>query len=225
MTQIATFPAYRSAWLKDETNPALGRSEVVLASGAGVVRHGTLLAKITLGAATAAALVGNAVDTGALTLDATTPVLADAKAGVYKVRCIEPATNGGVFSVVGPEGYMLGRVAVGETWAAGVKFTIADGTTDFSAGEGFDVTVAAGVGEYVPCDLTGLDGRATPAGFLYSDGNTDARTESKRVVIVDRDAGVAMNAVVFHDSFDSDAKKLAAFEALAAKGFKRVDAY
>ncbi|MBB4042007.1 hypothetical protein GGR34_003692 [Microvirga flocculans] len=50
--------------------------------------------------------------------------------------------NGGVFSVRDPDGAMLANATVGEAYTgAHIRFTIADGATDFAVGDGFDVTV------------------------------------------------------------------------------------
>ena len=104
---------------------------------------GKWAASAGLSAASAAKTGGNAADTGALTLNATTPVLAGAKVGVYTVRCITAASNGGTFRVSDPDGYVLGDVAVAATFANDIKFAIADSTQDFIVGEGFDITVSS----------------------------------------------------------------------------------
>ena len=132
-----------------------------LIRGSGTVARGTVLGKITIGAATAAAKSGgNAANTGALTMDATTPILAGAKVGIYTARCIAAATNGGTFRVTDPEGFVLGDVAVGATFANDIKFAIADGTQDFIVGEGFDITIAAGSGYLKPVNSANVDGSA-----------------------------------------------------------------
>lgn len=84
---------------------------------------------------------GGNTGTGTLTLDANTPVLAGRQAGVYQVRCTATAVNGGTFSVTSPSSEALGTVAVGSTFSSQIKFTIADGGSDFVVGDGFDITV------------------------------------------------------------------------------------
>ena len=144
------------------------RDVVTVNAGVGVTYPAnTVLGKITVGAVSAAAKSGgNAADTGVLTLDATTPALANAKVGVYTVRCITAASNSGVFRVEDPNGLVLGDVAVGSTFSDGVKFSIADGTQDFVVGEGFDITVAAGPGKYVIWNPANLDGSHVVAAIL-----------------------------------------------------------
>lgn len=123
---------------------------------------GTLLGKILLGAATAAAKSGGNTGNGVFTIDATTPILANAKVGIYTVRCIAAATNGGTFRVTDPFGNVLGDIAVGGTFANQIKFAIADGSADFIVGDGFDITVAAGSGKYKAYDADNVDGSQYP---------------------------------------------------------------
>lgn len=157
---------------------------VTLVSGAGDLARGTVLGKITKGSATAAAKSGgNAANTGALTLDATTPVLAGAKVGVYTVRCITAATNGGTFRVTDPDGFVLGDVAVGATFANDIKFAIADGTQDFIVGEGFDITVAAGSGYYKTVNSANVDGSNVAECILAADTNATSAAVAALVYV------------------------------------------
>lgn len=139
---------------------------VTILSGVGALVLGTLLGKILLGALSVAAKSGGNTGNGTFTPDATTPILARAKAGVYLVRCIAAAANGGTFRVTDPEGYVLGDVAVGDTFANQIKFVIADGSTDFIVGDGFDVTIAAGSGKYKAYDKDNVDGSQYPDSIL-----------------------------------------------------------
>lgn len=92
--------------------------------------------------ATAAALgtnTGNGA-MGAITVDETV-----ARAGVYTLTIIEPAANAGTFVVEGPDGVQVGDGAVAAAFnAGGLAFTLADGATDFVAGDSFKITVAGG---------------------------------------------------------------------------------
>lgn len=98
-------------------------------------------------AATSAAKAGGNTGNGTLTLDVTTPVLANAEVGVYTVRCIEAVTNGGKFEVKNPTGRSLGMAIIVAgaggtyTFSDQIKFVVQDGATDFIVGDGFDVTV------------------------------------------------------------------------------------
>lgn len=63
--------------------------------------------------------------------------------GAYKVVFIEPAANLGTFQVWRPDGSYDGSGVVGTAYTGSIKFTIADGSTDFIAGDTFTVTVTA----------------------------------------------------------------------------------
>lgn len=110
---------------------------------------------ITATSASAAAFAGN---TGNGAMGAIT-VSAGAKLGAYKLMITEIGTNVGNFFVVDPEGIFVGQGDVGTAFSAGgLAFTLADGSTDFAAGDGFTITIAAGDGLYVPYDDDNLDG-------------------------------------------------------------------
>ena len=116
--------------------------QVTVKSGASLAR-GTVLEEVVAGTAASAAKSGGNTGNGTLTLDATTPVLTGAAAGVYQVRLITAATNAGTFRVTAPNGNVLGDVGVGATFSNKIKFATADGSTDFAVGDGFDITVTA----------------------------------------------------------------------------------
>jgi hypothetical protein len=135
---------------------------VTILSGQNLVR-GALLGKVTIGAATPAAVAGN---TGNGTLAAAT-VSGAAKPGVYRAVCIEPGTNLGKFTIEDPDGITVGVATVGtEFVGGGLTFTIADGSTDFASGDAFTITVAAGSGKYKQCDSTNTDGSQAPLAIL-----------------------------------------------------------
>ena len=174
---------------------------VTIASGQNLTR-GTVLGKITKGAATVVAAGAGAeganTGDGTLTMNATTPILAGAKAGVYSVKCTAAATNGGTFRVFDPDGYVLGDVAVGATFANDIKFVIADGSgADFAAGDGFAVTIAAGSGSYNAVNSANIDGSDAPVAILASDANA---TDGAVVAPVYLTGEVNAEALVFGGS-------------------------
>lgn len=132
--------------------------------------RGTVVGKISVGAAVAAADAGN---TGNGAFGAVTTG-ADSKAGLYKVICIEPAVNGGVFEVEDPDGVNLGRAVVGAAHASSIGFTISDGAVDFVAGDSFTVTVAAGTGKYKKSVAAAVDGSQRPIAILAEDCDATA---------------------------------------------------
>ena len=130
---------------------------------------------------------GNTGD-GTFTLDATTPVVGSAQAGVYVVRCTIAAANGGTFRVFDPTGDVIGDVVVGATFNDQIKFVIADGATDFAVGDEFDVTVSALSKTYVPLSLTATDGTQIAAAISFA--NVDATLADQPGTIVTRDCEV-----------------------------------
>jgi hypothetical protein len=147
--------------------------KVTLVSGAGALVRGTVLGKIALGTASAAAKAGGNTGNGTCTVDATTPVKAGAKAGIYSVRCIEVVTNNGIFEVKDPDGNQIGSTLImaggAGTFDDDIKFALADGSTDFIVGDGFDVTVAAGSGKYLKSLAAAVDGSQAPDAILADD--------------------------------------------------------
>jgi len=156
---------------------------VAMAGGANLAR-GTVLGKVTVGAATAAAKSGGNTGNGTLTMNASTPVLAGAKPGVYGVRVIcaavaQVGTTPPVPAVkafaklTDPDGIVLDTFELpttpGVTISNKLKFVILDGTTPFAAGDGFDITVAAGSGSYKAVNSANADGSQIPLAILAGD--------------------------------------------------------
>lgn len=101
--------------------------------------HGCVVGGTFAATAVGAAVAGN---TGNGTITASPTITAGAKAGVYTVTMLEPATNAGEFVVEDPDGISIGNGTVAVAFSAGgVAFTVADGSTDFAAGDQFTVTV------------------------------------------------------------------------------------
>jgi hypothetical protein len=69
-----------------------------------------------------------------------------------------------------------------------IAFTLADGATDFVAGDAFTVLVTGGTYKYKEYDVADADGGQRVAGISY--GNYDATAADKPGVIVRRDAVV-----------------------------------
>ena len=154
--------------------------KVTLLSGENIVR-GTVLGKVTYGAATPAAYAGNTGGSG--TIGAVTTG-AGTKVGVYNLVCIEPGTNAGKFTVEDPDGITVGVATVAVAFSGGgLGFTISD-ATDFVAGDGFTITVAAGSGKYRKAASANTDGSAAPVAIAASD--VDATAGDKELVIYTR---------------------------------------
>lgn len=150
-----------------------------LVRGSGTVARGTVLGKITIGAATAAVNgpgeAGANTGNGTLTMDATTPILAGAKAGIYTAKVVRAAlaqvgttpavpAQKAIVEFKDPDGKLLEVIDLattpGNTVANQLKFAILEGTTPFAAGDGFKITVAAGSGYLKPVNSANVDGSA-----------------------------------------------------------------
>lgn len=173
-------------FLLAEANGTISREEITIAAAAAAMAAGTVLGKITkAGTASAAAYAGN---TGNGVMGAIT-VSAGSIAGVYKLTIIEPGTNLGSFQVEDPLGIVVKTGVVGTAFSGGgLAFTLADGATDFVAGDGFNITVAAGSGKYVAYNDAAVDGSEVAAGILY--GPVDDLAADQTAVAVVRHAEV-----------------------------------
>jgi len=184
-----------------------------LASGQNLLCGAVLGAVLTAGATeTHAGNTGN----GAMTLDATTPVLAGSKPGVYTVKFVIAATNGGVYNVIDPDGVSLGMGVVGGTFANRIKFVIADGATDFVVGDTFLVTVAAGSGKLKALAPTANDGTQIAVGVLGAD--TDASSADKIITYLARGPAVVSDAGLVWPGGITNGQKTTALAQLLALG-------
>ena len=181
-------------------------------AGSGDVRallSGQVLSKQLAGTgASAAAGIGGGANTGDGTMGAVT-VSGAAKPGVYALRIIELAANAGTFVVTDPDGKMVatGTVAVAFD-AGGLAFTLADGSTDFATGDGFDITVTETTTKYLAFDQDNAAPENVPAGILLADATAPDGADVLAVVIV-RDAEVHQAELVWPSDI-TDAEKLVA---------------
>jgi hypothetical protein len=164
MTSTAKLePRYAGEFLASEANGHQSREVITVLSGS-KANAGDVLGKILEGSAVGAAVGGN---TGNGVLGAVTLSLG-AKPGVYRLTCFAVAANAGKFLLEDPTGIQVGVVTVAVAFSAGgLAFTLADGATDFVAGDSFTITVATGSLKYVPLDPAGTDGRQTAAAIAY----------------------------------------------------------
>lgn len=159
---MVTEPTYREEGLLSELPGRQSREAITVLSGQNITVPMTVLGKVTVGAATSAAFAGN---TGNGTMGAVT-LAAGAKPGAYKLVVVEPGSNVGTFVVEDPDGIIIGRGVVATAFSAGgFSFTLADGATDFVAGDGFTITVAAGSGKWVKYNQDATNGSQIAAGI------------------------------------------------------------
>lgn len=197
---------HRGEFVLSEGNGSISRKIITLAILAAALPAGQVLGQITKdGTATSAAFAGN-TGNGAM---GTVTVGADAKPGVYKVLITEPGTNVGNFIVEDPDGNIIGQGDVDAAFSAGgLSFTLADGATDFAPGDGFDITVASGSGQYKAYDPDATDGSDKAVAILY--GNAPVSAAAQEAVAIVRLAEVAESALT---DIDAEAKaNLAAFD-------------
>jgi hypothetical protein len=219
MAVVSTYPKLSGDWLRHEKDARLNRKQVTILSGTGNLVTGAVLGKITVAGASSAAKAGGNTGGGTLTPDVTTPVLKDAKPGVYAVRCIGLVANGGLFSVTDPDGVVIGTYTIGgPAFAKHIKFAMADVGTDFAVGDGFDVTVAAGSGKVAYYDPTAVNGCATPFGILL-DGR-DASTADAPAVVVTGEAEIVALNLTWGAAVDDGDKKATGLALLAKLGFQ-----
>ncbi|AMK18706.1 head decoration protein [Sphingobium sp. MI1205] len=157
--------------------------KVTILSGQNLVA-GAVIGAIALGAvtvtpgaavsATPAGTPGNG-SIGTVTSDA------GAQEGTYQVVIIEPAANGGTYEVTLPDGTVDGTGVIGQAYNGSINFTLADGSTDFVAGDRIPVVVdyATGSGKYKLSLAAAVDGSETPDMVLAYDcdasgGDTEA---------------------------------------------------
>jgi hypothetical protein len=139
---VFTEAVHPFAYLVSEMdNSLLPRDSITIAASQTIV-VGQVLGRTAVLTSATSSSAADASNTGigTLTLDATTPVLAGAMDGVYRVVCVLAGASG-EFVVNNPRGIEIGRVAVGATFATQIKFALADGNTHFAAGDAFSVTV------------------------------------------------------------------------------------
>ena len=217
---ILTENRHDAAFLLSEANGYRSRQSVTLRN-AGVAAvtllAGTVLAAITTGAlsAVATAFAGNTGNgaMGAVTVDA------GAQTGTWKVLITEPGANVGNFVVERPDGTIDGQGDVAAAYNGGINFTLADGATDFVAGDGFDVVVTAaaatGQGQYVKHDPEATDGTQIAGAILFGEVTVPAGGTADGAAIV-RDAEVRTAYLVWDDH--DAGEKTAAIAQLATLG-------
>jgi hypothetical protein len=188
-------------FLISEANGYRSREQVTVLSGQNLkVAH--VVGKVTHSTSgSSAPFAGN---TGNGAMGAIT-VGAGAKVGDYKLVIIEPGANAGKFSLEDPDGVIVGTGTVAAAFSAGgIGFTLADGSTDFIAGDGFTITVAAVAEKYKLYDPANTDGSERVAGIMYD--ACDASAADKAGVIVARDAEIVAADLLWFSGATTDQK-------------------
>jgi len=154
---------------------------VTIKSGQNVVAGEVLSAEVT-GTAVATADAQNTGD-GVM---GTVTVTDQAKVGTYMLTMLDPATDAGAFIVEDPDGINIGEGNVAAAFAAGgLSFTLADGATDYVAGDQFSIVVTQTAIVYTALPN---DGTEKPKGIALDNYNATAAAVSGAIVA--RDAEV-----------------------------------
>lgn len=210
-------------FIMSEASGMRSRDTITILSGEGVLDPGTVLGlvgdntgTVTVGTPTAAA--GN---TGNGTMTKANPAYgAGVKEGTYRIVALEPITNLGTFAVEDPDGVTIGTAKVGVAFDDVIKFTIADGATDFVAGDTFTLAVsiaaAASMGKYRVADPTNTDG--SQFGVAISIYGVDATSSDVKVAAITRDAEVNGNCIAYDANVDDAGKKATQVVSLARVG-------
>lgn len=209
---VLTEPQHTAAFIVSLAagNRSLKDATILAGSGADrVLTAGQVLSKQFAGSATSAASgIGGGANTGDGTMGAVT-VGTGAKEGVYTLTITEPAVNAGTFRLEDPDGDLVatGTVAVAFS-AGGLAFTLADGVTDFVAGDGFLITVTLTTEKFLAFDQDNPAPENVPAGILLADTTAPDGTDVQATVVV-RDAEVHQGELVWPSDITAAEQALA----------------
>ena len=171
---------HRAEFVQSLANNNRSIENITLKSGQNVAA-GEVLSKELTGAATSAAAAGN---TGNGTMGSVT-VGDQAKVGDYILTIVEPGSNVGDFTLADPNGVQVGTGDVAGAFSGEISFTLADGGTDFAAGDSFTISVTLTSEVY-----TALPNDASEEAVAIALDNYDATSAAKDGAAVVRDAEV-----------------------------------
>lgn len=215
MAVINSETLHTASYLGESAPHNIINEEIIVQSGAGILKPGTVLGYVTKGALSVVT-TARAGNTGNGSIGSPT---ADAGVapGAYTVTIIEPAANAGTFVVERPDGTEEGTGTVGVAYNGAVNFTLADGATDFVAGDAFVIQVtAAAVNKYVLHDAALTNGAEAAAAILYN--KVDATSADVKAVATVRGPATIFEPYLTFKAGISAANKAAALAALRAKG-------
>lgn len=201
--------------LKWEGHPDYCRETATLLAGSGAERAtsiGMVLGMIVAAGVKSATVTPDAGNTGNGVLTMDDPAFTSAvKLGDYIVTFIEPGTDAGDFIVEGPDGKQVGTGKVAVAFTKQVKFTIADGATDFVAGDTItiNVSIAAGAndGKVVQWDPSANDGSENVCGVSLNEATAaDGVDAVNAALYARRDSLLASVGLVWPDGATADQK-------------------
>lgn len=212
-------PKLQTAFLKYEVDPQFTRESVPLLAGSVAARSIEIGTPLGLAASGAPQLVigdGN-VGNGILTL--ANPALgAGVVPGIYRIICVGEDEDGGEFEVFDPAGISIGTVDVGDPFNDVVKFTIADGATDFEEGDLFEIHVPKGT-KAREWDPEAIDGSQVFFGFAINRASAPVGQDSHVLVLETGPAIVLEDEIVWPVDLPAEARATL-IAAARAKGIK-----
>lgn len=169
MTVIATDGNRFSSVVKREFDPASAfcRDAVTYNGTAVTLQVGAVLGSFIaspIGTAGANVGTGNGV-MGAVTMTS----VAGLELGTYTVKITKAVSNAGDFELLNPAGRVIGLGQVATAFSqAGFAFTLADGATDFIAGDSIPIVVT-GTKKYKLVEATATDGTQVASAIFVAD--------------------------------------------------------
>lgn len=123
-----------------------------------------------------------------------------AKRGVWRLTCIEPAANAGKFQVDDPDGIAVGVATVAVAFNGAINFTIADGATDFIAGDTFTITVTEGTEKFKLSAIAATDASQVARAILSEDADPSGGDVLVAVYVSGEFNEAALNFGTGHDA-------------------------
>jgi len=213
MAIIAQETQHYSNVVKQEEGISWGKAKkvVTINQAAATLPIGSVLGSFIaspVGTAGATVGTGNGV-MGTITLTSN----ANMQLGKYTVKITKTVANAGDFALLDPQGKVVGVGQVATAFnQAGFAFTLADGATDFVAGDSIPITVTGTV-KYKLVEATATDGTEVAKVVLVGDATgapvsvvAAANTDVKALVLY-RDCAVADSALTYGASVDTDAER------------------
>lgn len=213
--KIGAGPDGLSDLLHSEYDSTYTSNKRVLKGGSGVARvvaQFQLVATVNRGATTVTPAAAVSASGGTPGNGAIGTVTADAgvPSGEWNIVIIEPAANGGVFEVSRPGGEVDGVGVVGTAYNGGINFTLADGSTDFAAGDRIKVTVGyAADGETVAWDPTATDGSQYVTGIACYAAEAAVGVDDEIITLERGPAIVRRERIVYPAGATTDQKATA----------------
>lgn len=216
---VLTEGRHPGEFIMTEANGQRSREAVTIAAEQ-AIEPGYLLSKLAI-AAGAVAISQAFAGTGNGVLTFSDPAYnTKVKDGDYTVTCFEAAADGGKFNVEDPSGKNIGTATVGAAFNKEIKFTIADGATDFVVGDTFTVSVAADAEDYqyAAYDPAGTDGSEEPSAIAIY-GVTTGEDETADIAAITDDAEVNGHCLAWPSGITAS-QKADAIQSLNRSGIK-----